>query len=126
MRRVELTMIALPVVAESRNQRHEREARGRGRAAVEAQRARETRTRKALCAQRAPDCRRHPARCSRFVAIGGGAFGLYAIERRARRLPEAQANANARLACAARRGKSSFVYLIDDFYLELRSGRAAL
>jgi len=109
MRRVELTHDVLcPVVAESRTQRHEREAREEAERQVAAQREREAATRKALVR-----ARQIAAGCAvlAVVAIAGGAFGLYAMTRA--RDAEAQAN--------AMRGEAEklVVYLIDDFYLEL-------
>ena len=109
MRRVELTHDVLcPVVAESRNQRQEREAREEAERQVAAQREREAATRKALVR-----ARQIAAGCAvlAVVAIAGGAFGLYAMTRA--RDAEAQAIATRSEA------EKLIVYLIDDFYLEL-------
>jgi tetratricopeptide (TPR) repeat protein len=109
LRRVELTHDVLcAVVAESRELRHEREAKEEAERQLEAQKAREVATRKALVR-----ARQVAFGCAvlAIVAIGAGIFG-YQNMIRAR---DAEAKAN------AMRGEAEklVVYLLDDFYLEL-------
>jgi tetratricopeptide (TPR) repeat protein len=109
VRRVELTHDVLcAVVTESRNQRHEREAKEEAERQLAAQKAREAATHRALVR-----ARQVAAGCAvlAIVAIGGGAFGYYHMTR----AKEAESKAH------AMRGEAEklIVYLLDDFYLEL-------
>ena len=109
LRRVELTHDVLcPVVAESREVRHEREAKEEAERQLEAQKAREAATRKALVR-----ARQVAFGCAvlAIVALAGGIFGWYNMTRA--RDAEAQANSTRSEA------EKLVVYLIDDFYLEL-------
>ena len=109
MRRVELTHDVLcAVVAESRNQRHEREAKEEAERQLEAQRAREIATRRALVRARQLAA---GAAILALVAVAGALFGWYNMTRA--RDAEAQALATRSEA------EKLIVYLIDDFYLEL-------
>jgi tetratricopeptide (TPR) repeat protein len=116
MRRVELTHDVLcAVVKESRDARHEREAREEMERQFAEQRAREEATRKALVR-----ARKIAAGCAALavIAVAGAAFGYFNMKR----AQEAEAHAQQTKALAeSARGEAEklLVYLLDDFYLEL-------
>ena len=116
LRRVELTHDVLcNVVAESRDLRHEREARDEAERKLAAQRERERATRKALVR-----ARQVAAVCAVLAigAAGSAVFGYINMKR----AQEAELKARATRAMAeSARGEAEklIVYLLDDFYLEL-------
>jgi len=116
VRRAELTHDVLcSVVKASRDLRLEREARDEAERKLEAQRARERATRKALVR-----ARQIAAVCG-VLAIGAAAsaiFGYFSMKRA--QDAEAQAQ-HVRQMAEASRGEAEklIVYLLDDFYLEL-------
>jgi len=116
LRRVELTHDVLcSVVAASRNLRHEREARDEAERQLEAQRARESATRKALIR-----ARQIAAICA-VLAVGaaaGAVFGYLGMKRAQE--AELKAQQTRQMAETARgEAEKLIVYLLDDFYLEL-------
>jgi tetratricopeptide (TPR) repeat protein len=116
LRRVELTHDVLcDVVIESRDRRHEREAREQAERELLAQREREASTHRALVR-----ARKIAAGCAALalVAVGGALFGYLNMKR----AQDAEANAlSARMLAENARGEAEklIVYLLDDFYLEL-------
>jgi hypothetical protein len=116
LRRVELTHDVLcKVVLESRELRHEREARDEAERKLAAQRERERATRKALIR-----ARQIAAGCAvlAIVAAAGALFGYINMKRAQE--AELQAQKTRTLAESARsEAEKLIVYLLDDFYLEL-------
>jgi hypothetical protein len=116
VRRVELTHDVLcAVVKESRDLRHEREARDEAERQLLAQREREAATHRALVR-----ARKIAAGCAvlALVALAGAIFGWVNMQRA--RDAEAKAQQTRVMAEAARgEAEKLIVYLIDDFYLEL-------
>jgi hypothetical protein len=116
LRRVELTHDVLcRVVLESRELRHEREARDEAERKLAAQRERERATRKALVR-----ARQVAAGCAvlAIVAAAGAVFGYINMKRAQQ--AELQAQKTQALAEASRgEAEKLIVYLLDDFYLEL-------
>ena len=116
LRRVELTHDVLcGIVGESRDLRHEREARDEAERQLEAQRERERATHAALVR-----ARKIAVGCAMLalVAAGSAVFGYVSMKR----AQEAEAKADAtRLMAEQARGESEklVVYLLDDFYREL-------
>ncbi len=116
LRRVELTHDVLcEVVQESRELRHEREAKEEAERELRAQREREAATRKALVR-----ARQVAAACAVLAigAIGGAVFGYVNMKR----AQEAEAKAESTRAMAERsriEAEKLVVYLLDDFHLEL-------
>jgi conflict system STAND superfamily ATPase len=116
LRRVELTHDVLcGVVGESRDLRHEREARDQAERELKAQRERELATRKALVR-----ARQVAAGCAVLAigAIAGAVFGYQNMKR----AQEAEAQAlKTRAMAESARGESEklIVFLLDDFQREL-------
>ena len=116
LRRVELTHDVLcKVVAESRDLRHEREAKELAERELAAQKAREEAARKALVR-----ARQVAAFCA-VLAIGAVAGALFGYQNMKRAQGAEAESERTRLMAQSARGEAEklVVYLLDDFYEEL-------
>jgi len=116
MRRVELTHDVLcAVVKESRDMRHEREAKELAERELQAQRDREAATHRALVR-----ARKIAAGCA-VLAIGAIASALFGFVNMRRAEEAKEAALHTRQAAESARGEAEklIVYLLDDFYVEL-------
>jgi hypothetical protein len=116
LRRVELTHDVLcKVVAESRDLRHEREAKELAERELAAQKAREAAARKALVR-----ARQVAAFCA-ILAIGAVAGALFGYQNMKRAQAAEAESDKTRLMAQSARGEAEklVVYLLDDFYEEL-------
>lgn len=116
LRRVELTHDVLcKVVAESRDLRHEREAKELAERELAAQKAREAAARKALVR-----ARQVAAFCA-ILAIGAVAGALFGYQNMKRAQSAEAESERTRLMAQSARGEAEklVVYLLDDFYEEL-------